>query len=101
MIVRTLIAATTAALLASCAYEGHGDRVAVGANVGYYDGYYDGYYGPFYDGYWGTDGFFYYSDANGHNWTRDDAHHFRRDAQTGFNPVHGRGERHDDMPSHP
>jgi hypothetical protein len=101
MIVRTLIAATAAALLSACAYEGHHDHVAMGANVGYYDGYYDGYYGPFYDGYWGTDGFFYYSDANGQRWTRDDGQHFRHDAQSGFNPVHGRGERHADMPSHP
>ena len=101
LIVRTLIAATTAAFLSACAYEGHHDHVALAANVGYYDGYYDGYYGPFYDGYWGTDGFFYYSDADGRHWTRDDGQHFRHDAQTGFNPVHGRGERHDDMPSHP
>ena len=65
MIVRTLIAATTAAFRSACAYEGHHDHVALAANVGYYDGDYDGYYGPFYDGYWGTDGFFYYSDADG------------------------------------
>ena len=48
-----------------------------------------------------TDGFFYYSDANGQRWTRDDGQHFRHDAQSGFNPVHGRGERRADMPSHP
>ena len=41
-----------------------GQRVA--SAVGgpdYYDGYYDGYYGPFSDGYWGNDGFFWYSAA--------------------------------------
>jgi hypothetical protein len=36
MIVRTLIAATTAAFLSACAYEGHHDHVALAANVGYY-----------------------------------------------------------------
>jgi hypothetical protein len=58
------------------------------AGVVAYDGFYDDYYGPFYDGYWGADGFFYFSDRDRH-FHRDDGHHFRREAATGFHPVHG------------
>lgn len=61
-----------AALLAGCAGGTAGVSVAGGD---FYDGYYDGFYGPFNDGYWGNDGFFWYSDGN-HAWHRDDAHHF-------------------------
>jgi hypothetical protein len=65
------------ALLGGCAdeYFGYG---------GYYQGYYDGYYGPLYSGYWAPDGFFYYSVGRGRPFIRDDAHHFRRDAFTGY-----------------
>src|ERR1700734_3677979 len=54
-----------------------------------YDSYYDDYYGPYYDGYWAADGFFYFTDAPGHAYRRDDAHHFRRDMAMGFHSVHG------------
>jgi hypothetical protein len=79
-------------LLALAACEGPG---AAGVSVaaggpGYYDGYYDGFYGPFNDGYWGNDGFFWYSDAR-HAFHRDEGHHFQRTASAGFNHVRGTG----------
>jgi len=58
-----------------------------------YDGYYDDYYGPFYDGYWGQDGFFYYSDGPGHPFRRDEGRHFRRDLAPGYHAVRGLGGR--------
>ena len=80
-------------LVAGCAYGPPPPPPGPGPGpVAYYDGYYDDGYGPFYDGYWGDDGFFYYSDA-GHNWHRDDHHHFSRTAAAGFHPVHGSGVR--------
>ena len=80
------LAAGGALLIAGCADEGyyHHGPMAVG-----YDGYYDDAYGPFYDGYWADDGFFYYSDAPGHAYRRDDVHHFRRDVGPGFHQVQG------------
>jgi len=53
-----------------------------------YDSFYDDAYGPYYDGYWATDGFFYYTDAPGHAYRRDESHHFRRDMAMGFHSVH-------------
>ena len=106
-----MVAATAAALLAGCAYDGDRDDVVVGTNIGYahvgyyggyYDGYYDGYYGPFYDGYWGTDGFFYYSDIDGRAWSRDTDGHFRHQPQSGFRLIHGHsGSNPEAMPNHP
>jgi hypothetical protein len=107
MLRRTLFAAGAAAvLLGGCGYGyydryGYYDHDYVGTRVGYYDGYgdrydpyydrvnvyYDGYYGPYYDGYWGVDGFFYFSDSDGHRWTRDTSGHFRRTQDSGFMPV--------------
>jgi len=81
--------AAAAVLLAGCAYdEGyhHHGEMAVGVD---YDGFYDDYYGPVADGYWGPDDFFYYTDAPGHPFRRDESHHFRHDAAEGFHPVHG------------
>jgi hypothetical protein len=43
-----------------------------------YDVYYDGFYGPYPGGYWGDDGYFYYSDDHG-GYLRDDGHHFRHE----------------------
>ena len=81
-------AAGAALLLSACGDDGfyhhHHDVAAIS-----WDGYYDDAYGPFYDGYWGDDGFFYYTDAEGHPYHRDDAHHFRHDAFNGFHEVHG------------
>lgn len=82
--------------LAACAdneYAARGpgggvDVAYVNGPVGY-DAYYDGYYGPFHDGYWSNDGYFYYSDAEGHPYRRDVDHHFRRDQPGGFHPIHG------------
>jgi hypothetical protein len=82
-------AVAAAALLSSCAYDGHyhgGGYAAAGVD---YDGYYDDFYGPIGDGYWGPDDFFYYSNGSDHQFHRDDAHHFRHDAVSGFHPVHG------------
>ena len=96
-----LALAGTMMMLGACAVD---DRVADRGDVGasYYDGYYDGAYGPFNDGYWGTDGAFYYSSADGSAWNRDDAHHFRHDMSDGFTHVHGRGgPANDAMPYHP
>ena len=86
--IKTLISLGAAGLLASCAYGGgyHHDYAADGVD---YDGYYDDFYGSVGDGYWGPDDYFYYSDAPGHPFRRDDAHHFRHDAASGFHPVHG------------
>ena len=103
---RLLMAVAAVALLGGCTYDDrYRDDYVVGANVGYqdvyYDGYYDGYYGPFYDGYWGTDGFFYFSDVDGH-FDRDAGRHFRHSPDAGFTPVHGHPEpRSDAMPMHP
>ena len=44
--------------------------------------YYNGSY-LFSDGYWGPDGFFYYSDAPGHAYRRDDFHHFPKTPKRG------------------
>ncbi|HEX7710323.1 MAG TPA: hypothetical protein VF418_05250 [Sphingomonadaceae bacterium] len=58
----------------------YGDRY--GYDDGYYgspyDVWYDGYYGPIEDGYWGGDGYFWYS--SGRDWRRGDGNHFRRGA---------------------
>lgn len=54
----------------------------------YYDGYYDGYYGPLYDGYWGDDGFFYYSGGPGRPFVPDRGNHFKRTAASGFTAFH-------------
>ena len=64
------------------------ENVFSGGN--YDDGYYDGFYGPFDDGYWGNDGFFWYTDRS-HAWHRDDGGHFHHDAGRGWNHVHGSG----------
>jgi hypothetical protein len=85
------------ALLTACAtgpYYGPGP----GPGPIAYDGWYDGYYGPIYDGYW-RGGHFWWRDADGHPYRRDDANHFRREAAEGFNHVHG--EMHGDRDHHP
>jgi hypothetical protein len=56
-----------------------------------YDAFYDDFYGPFYDGYWGPGDVFYYSDAAGRPFHRDEARHFRHDSASGFHAVHGLG----------
>jgi len=61
--------------------------------AGQYDVYYDGYYGNFAGGYWGPDGYFYYSDGHG-SYRRDDDHHFRRDRFENGSPYHA------DQPPH-
>lgn len=87
-----LAAAVLSLATAGCVEDRHGDAV-VGVGVAvdpYYDAYYDDSYGPFNDGYWGDDGYFWYSDAN-NGWHRDEGHHFSRTASTGFHHVRGRG----------
>jgi len=93
----TLAAGAAALGLAACA-DDYGHRSYYGAAIGY-DGFYDDAYGPFYDGYWGGDGFFYYSDAAGHPFRRDEGRHFRRDSAAGFHAVHGLGG-HGPAPGH-
>jgi hypothetical protein len=83
-----LLAASLAGCVAEGPAEGPGPAY-VGAVS--FDGYYDDAYGPFYDGYWGPGGYFYYSDARGHPFRRDEAGHFRHEAGPGFHPVHGLG----------
>ena len=86
-----LFAAAAIAGAAGCtenAYDrGYGGGMYVSGGD-YYDGYYDDFYGPIYDGYWvGND--FYFRDADGHPYQRDDNHHFRREVAPGFHAVHG------------
>ena len=85
-----LLAAVAAVSLSACmtTYGDHHDRM-------YRLGYYDDAYGPYHDGYWGADGVFMYSTTDGGPYVRDDAHHFRRDANAGYHSFEGR--HHDDM----
>jgi hypothetical protein len=78
------IAAATTLGMAGCQTYDHHDHYAAGA---YIDGYYDDFYGPFDAGYWGDDGVFMYRGAD-HQFHRDDAGHFRKDAATGYHPAH-------------
>ena len=66
----------------------YGAPMPIGPAQVAYDSYYDDYYGPYYDGYWAADGFFYFTDAPGHAYRRDDFHHFRHDGAMGFHGVH-------------
>ncbi len=90
-IMLALVAGAAIAILGACAES-------YGVHAGYYygdgdwaDAYYDDAYGPYYDGYWGGDGFFYYRDAESHPFVRDDAHHFRRDGNSGYHQVRAHG----------
>jgi len=65
-------AALTLAAATGCEARYHGPP-------GYADVYYDGYYGPFAGGYWGDDGFFYYSNGHG-GFDRDEGRHFHHRA---------------------
>ncbi|HWE46527.1 MAG TPA: hypothetical protein VG407_10910 [Caulobacteraceae bacterium] len=84
--------ATTAVIgvggLAACA-DDYGVHAGYyyGDNDAYVDAYYDDFYGPYTDGYWGNDGYFYYSTGPGHAFARDTDRHFRRDTSTGFHAV--------------
>jgi hypothetical protein len=49
------------------------------------DGYYN-FYGPLDTGYWGADGVCLYRGAD-HQFHRDDAGHFRKDAAQGYHTV--------------
>jgi hypothetical protein len=85
-----LLPMAAALLVAGCA-DDHGNvGVAAAGGPGNYDGYYDGFYGPFNDGYWGNDGFFWYSGGD-RAFHRDEGHHFQRTAAMGFNHVRGTG----------
>ena len=72
------------ASLAACSTEVVNTGVA-----GSYEGYYDDYYGPISDGYWGPDGYFYFSVGQGHPFQRDAEGHIRRTPATGFHHFHG------------
>lgn len=88
--IRLAIAASAMLIAAACEGPDHVGVAVAAGGPGYYDGYYDGYYGPFNDGYWGNDGFFWYSDAR-HDFHRDEGRHFQRTASNGFNHVRGSG----------
>jgi hypothetical protein len=92
-----ICAAAAVALLAGCAsYEAPAPAVAVATPAGPAvvattaapsSVYYDSFYGPVYTGYWGSDGMFHYRMTANGEWLIDSAHHFRRDAATGFQIV--------------
>lgn len=81
---RALLALTAALALSACAEDlGYGPTFNSGLV------YYDSSYGPFYNGYWGRDGYFWYSPSRGRPYTRDEGRHFRRDNPgTGFHREH-------------
>ena len=79
---RALLAAAAALALSACA-----GTMGYGPYFGGDTAYYDDSYGPFYNGYWGNDGFFYYSSGRGSPFIRDEAHHFRHDNGGGFHGV--------------
>jgi hypothetical protein len=89
--------AAGAMLLTGCAYDAgyrHADPVTAGIDHhdGFfvdYDGFYDDYYGPFADGYWGIDDYFYFRDAPGQPFRRDEGHHFRHGSADGFHTIQG------------
>jgi len=95
-LVLALATAAAALALSACAddyyYDNHG--YGYGGSPYYYDGYYDGFYGPTYSGYWGGDGFFYYSRGRDHVFIRDEGRHFRRDVSPGFNRFRMQGPQH-------
>jgi hypothetical protein len=88
-LISIICAATVITFAGGCA--DHANSVALGVEEPYggypYDGYYDDFYGPFDDGYWGGDGFFYFSDGRG-GFRRDDGNHFRHEAGGGFHGIH-------------
>lgn len=100
---RALLAACLGLAASACAegYYGPGDYNGYGRYGGYSGygvgglAYYDDFYGPYYDGYWGRDGFYYYSLGRDRPFVRDERHHFRHDnAGGGFHGVQGhRGDR--------
>jgi hypothetical protein len=85
-------AAVSAISLSAC--ETYGPHDGGYASAGYVDGYYDDFYGPFDAGYWGDDGVFWYRGAD-HQFHRDGAGHFRREANAGFHSFHSRMVRND------
>ena len=81
--------------LTACYDDGYYGGVGYAGGPYAYDGYYDDYYGPVYDGYWGDDGFFYYSDGHGGH-VRDDGHHYRHERFEHGTRFHGdHYDRHD------
>jgi hypothetical protein len=89
---KSLLAAAAAAgvlcSLTACAsdYDYAYGPPAVYADVDFM-GYYDDFYGPFHGGYWGPQGYFYYSD--GARFHRDAGRHFRSMNAPGFHPIQG------------
>jgi len=87
-----LLAACLGLAVSACAegYYGAGDYGYGGGYGGGRLAYYDDFYGPYYDGYWGGDGFYYYSLGRDRPFVRDDSRHFRRGGGDGFHGVRGR-----------
>ena len=76
--------------LSGCYYYGDGYYGRYGYNGynrgPYSDAWYDGSYGPYYGGYWGSEGDFYYYDAD-RRYHRDYNHHFRHERFEGARDV--------------
>ncbi|HEY0436802.1 MAG TPA: hypothetical protein VGC92_09190 [Phenylobacterium sp.] len=88
------VAVGAALALAACADYGYGGGPRYATGYGY-DTYYDDAYGPYYGGYWDSDGVFVYSQRRGGPFVRDEAHHFRHDAGSGYHGVRADRGGHD------
>ena len=73
---------TAALMLSACAGDGY-----YSGGVAYNAAYYDDFYGPYYDGYWGPGGVFFFTEAPGRPFRRDEARHFRHEAAQGFHRI--------------
>jgi hypothetical protein len=80
-------AAAVLLMMSACADDEHMDGHRHYAASNSYDVWYDGGYGAYTTGYWGDGDVYYYSDGHG-GFTRDDAHHFRRQRWEGANGYH-------------
>ena len=84
-IILCMLCVPLTASMSGCAVYGYQDTPRF---AGDYDIFYDGFYGDITDGYWSDDGWFYYRDAKGQGFHRDDARHVRRDAAQGYHSAH-------------
>ena len=91
---KILVPLSVLILVSGCATRQRGDVGFRAGGPAYSNGYYDGSYGAFNDGYWGNDGFFWYSGRD-RVWHRDEGRHFRRQGGPGFDHVRGRGGHRD------
>jgi hypothetical protein len=88
---RLILGLTFAAAMAGvsgCAGGPFGGGNKMYSAGGVYDAYYDNYYGKIYDGYW-SGGTFNYRTAADRPFQQDLGGHFRQDAASGFDQIHG------------